>query len=173
MNEAEIATRVKDRFGTRVLDTYTFRDQWAVTIAPQDLRELLIFLRDDPELRCDWLMDIGGVDYLGYDDREWRFEVVYHVYSMPLNHRFRIKVAVPDETVHIPSICDLWAIANWEEREVFDMYGVRFDNHPNLRRILCHDEFIGHALRKDYPINRRQRLTRPSESVLCESSEIA
>ena len=116
-------------------------------------------------------MDVGGVDYLGYpddDDREWRFEVAYQLYSMKLNHRFRVKVGVPDDSVEVPSVWDLWAIANWEEREVYDMYGIRFAGHPNLRRILCHDEFVGHALRKDYPINKRQKLSQPSEIILCE-----
>ena len=129
------------------------------------------------------LIDVGGVDYLGFgeatgdaasdDDREWRFEVAYQMYSLPLNHRFRVKVAVRDESVEIPSVWDLWSIANWEEREVWDMFGVRFTNHPNLRRILCHDEFVGHALRKDYPINKRQKLSQPSENILCDTSELA
>jgi NADH-quinone oxidoreductase subunit C len=181
VNEADIATRVNERFGARILVNYAFRGQHAVTVAPETLRELLLFLRDDPELSFDWLMDIGGVDYLTYDDpnsveeneREWRFEVAYQMYSMARNHRFRVKVAVRDDSVEVPSVWDLWGVANWEEREVWDMYGVRFSGHPNLRRILCHDEFVGHALRKDYPINKRQKLSRPSEIILCEKVEWA
>jgi len=176
VTQTDILSRVKERFGARILAEYCFRDQAAVTVAPDTLRELLLFLRDDAALQFDWLMDVGGADYLGYpddDDREWRFEVVYQMYSMPLNHRFRVKVAVRDDSVQVPSVWDLWNIANWEEREVFDMYGIRFSGHPNLRRILCHDEFVGHALRKDYPINKRQKLSAPSEFILCEKSEYA
>ena len=176
MNESQVAEKVQARFGAKVLRTYEFRGQAAVTVAPADLRDVLLFLRDDPELQFEMLMDVGGVDYLGYDEddtREWRFEVVYQMYSAPLNHRFRVKVAVRDDSVTVPSVWDMWAIANWEEREVYDMYGVRFTGHPNLRRILCHDEFVGHALRKDYPINKRQKLSQPSENILCEKSEYA
>jgi NADH-quinone oxidoreductase subunit C len=180
VDQADILARVKERFGARVLVEYSFRGQSAVTVAPDTLREMLIFLRDDPALDFDWLMDVGGVDYLGYspagadpDDREWRYEVAYQMYSMKQNHRFRVKVAVRDESVEVPSVWDLWNIANWEEREVWDMYGIRFTGHPNLRRILCHDEFVGHALRKDYPINKRQKLSAPSEIILCEKSEYA
>lgn len=176
MNQTDILARVKEKFGSRVLSEYFFRDQAAVTIAPETLREMLVFLRDDTELDFDWLMDVGGVDYLGYgddDEREWRFEVAYQMYSMQKNHRFRVKVAVRDESVTVPSVWDLWAIANWEEREVWDMFGIKFTGHPNLRRILCHDEFVGHALRKDYPINKRQKLSAPSEIILCEKSEYA
>lgn len=173
MLEADIATRVNERFGSAILDTYHFRGQSAVTIRPQHLRELLTWLRDTPELGFEWLMDVGGVDYLGYDDRGWRFEVAYQLYSMKNNHRFRVKVAVESDAVTVPSVWDLWGTANWMEREVWDLYGIRFDGHPNLRRIMCHDEFVGHALRKDYPIQRRQKLTTPAESVLCERSELA
>ena len=173
MDEALISTRVNERFGSRILENYNFRGQYAVTVRPGDLRDVLLFLRDTPELGFEWLMDVAGVDYLGYDDREWRFEVVYQVYSMKNNHRFRVKVAVESDAVEVPSVWDLWGVANWMEREVYDMYGVRFSDHPNLRRILCHDEFVGHALRKDYPINRRQKLSRPSEKILCDRPEIA
>jgi NADH/F420H2 dehydrogenase subunit C len=176
MNQAEITTKLQERFGARILSTYAFRDQHAVTIEPGTLRELLAFLRDEPSLKMDFLMDVGGVDYLGYgdeDEREWRYEVVYQMYSLPLNHRFRVKVAVRDDSVEVPSVWDMWGIANWEEREVWDMYGIRFTGHPNLRRILCHDEFVGHALRKDYPINRRQKLSEPAVNILCARSELA
>lgn len=171
VTEAEVAARVQEHLAGRVLETYAFRGQHAVTIAPADLRGTLAFLRD--VLGFEWLIDVGGVDYQGYDEREWRFEVVYAMLSMQHNVRFRVKVAVPDESVTVPSVWDMWAIANWEEREVWDMYGISFDKHPNLRRILCHDEFVGHALRKDYPINRRQKLSAPSENILCATSDIA
>lgn len=173
MTESEVAARVNEKFQGSIVDNYNFRGQYAVTILPGTLRELLLWLRDTPGLEFDWLMDVGGVDYLGYDDREWRFEVVYQLYSLAHAHRFRVKVAVESDAVEVPTVWDLWGVANWMEREVWDMYGVRFTGHPNLRRILCHDEFVGHALRKDYPINRRQKLSRPSELLLCERSELA
>lgn len=173
MDEAEIAARVNEKFGSRIIENYSFRGQHAVTIRPDTLRELLVWLRDTPGLDFEWLMDVGGVDYLGYDDRAWRFEVVYQVFSFQHRHRFRVKVAVETDAVEVPSVWDLWGVANWMEREVWDMFGIRFSGHPNLRRILCHDEFVGHALRKDYPINRRQKLSRPTELVLCERSELA
>lgn len=176
MLERDIMARVHERFGARVLGTYEFRGQCAVTVKPADLREVLTWLRDDAALQLDWLMDLGGVDYLGYpddDDREWRFEVVYQLRSAQYGHRFRIKVAVPEAEPTVPSVWDLWGIANWMEREVWDLFGVRFEGHPNLRRIMCHDEFEGHALRKDYPINKRQRLSAPSETILCEKVEWA
>ncbi len=173
MKEAEIAARVNEKFGTRIVENYNFRGQYAVTIRPEDLVAVLTFLRDDPALACEWLLDIGGVDYLGYDEREWRFEVAYQMYSLSQNHRFRVKVAVADGSVAIPSVWTMWGVANWMEREVWDLYGITFTGHPNLRRILCHDEFVGHALRKDYPITKRQKLSRPSETILCEKSELA
>jgi NADH:ubiquinone oxidoreductase subunit C len=95
------------------------------------------------------------------------------MYSLDLNHRFRVKIAVQTETTMVPSIWDLWGVANWMEREVYDLFGVRFTDHPNLRRILCHDDFKGHALRKDYPINKRQQLSRPVENLLTDRPEWA
>lgn len=175
MKESEILARVVEHLGSNVLGTYEFRGQAAVIVAPGALRGLMAFLRDDPDLCFDMMVDLAGVDYLGYPDwdNEWRFEVVYQMYSLAKNHRFRVKVAVPDDSVEVPSIWDMWGLANWMEREVYDMYGVRFSGHPNLRRILCHDEFVGHALRKDYPINKRQKLTEPVENILCTKSEFA
>lgn len=175
MNQSEILTRVTERFGPRILHSAEFRGQAMVTVEPATLREILVWLRDQPELGFDMLMDVGGVDYLGYPDWEdpWRFEVAYQLYSLRLNHRFRVKVAVPEDAAVIPSVWDLWNVANWMEREVWDLYGIRFDGHPNLRRILTHDQFEGHALRKDYPINKRQKLSEPVENILCEKSEYA
>ena len=117
------------------------------------------FLRDDPELRFDMLTDLTCVDYLGETPR---FEMVYHLYSVAQNHRLRIKARVPEEPCEIDTLCPVWPSANWMEREVWDLYGVRFTGHPDLRRLLLYEEFQGHPLRKDYPKERRQPLVGPS-----------
>ncbi len=173
MDEASITEKVKEQFGDRILSSYEHAGQHAVTVAPADLRALLTWLRDTQDLDFNMLMDLGGVDYKGYDDRGWRFEVVYQLYSLAQNHRYRVKVAVTDDSVEVPTIWDLYRVANWMEREVWDMYGVRFSGHPNLRRILCHDDFEGHALRKDYPLNKRQQLSRPTEMLLLDDPDHA
>jgi NADH-quinone oxidoreductase subunit C len=103
------------------------------------------------------------VDYLAYPGREDapRFEVVYHLYSVAHNHRLRVKAGVDEDDPVVPSAVPLWPIANWFEREVWDMFGVRFTGHPDLRRLLLYEAFEGHPLRKDYPVNRRQPLIGP------------
>jgi NADH-quinone oxidoreductase subunit C len=133
-------------------------DEMAV-IARDRLLEALTLLRDHPELRFEMLTDLTVVDYLG---QRPRFEVIYQLYSLSKKHRVRIKVRL-DEAVDecwVPSATRLWHSANWAEREAWDLYGVRFEGHPDLRRILMYDEFIGHPLRKDYPQNARQPLIR-------------
>jgi NADH-quinone oxidoreductase subunit C len=109
------------------------------------------------------LMDLTAVDYLTYPGREDtpRFEVVYHLYSVPHNHRVRIKAGVEEDAPVVPTAVPLWPIANWLEREVWDMYGLRFAEHPDLRRLLLYEQFEGHPLRKDYPVTRRQPLIGP------------
>lgn len=189
MDQAEISSRLQERFGSRILQSGESCGQHFTTVRPEDLRDVLVFLRDDAATDFNMLMDVGGVDYLTYpnptdddeDDagerlyggRPWRFEVAYQLYSMAKNHRYRVKVAVKDDTVEVPTVWDLWRIANWMEREVFDLFGIRFAEHQNLRRIMCHEDFVGHALRKDYPINRRQTLTRPVEYLLTDDPEWA
>ncbi|MCB9744719.1 MAG: NADH-quinone oxidoreductase subunit C [Alphaproteobacteria bacterium] len=185
LEQADIAARIQAKFGARVLEHYAFRGQHALTIAPKDLREVLGWLRDEAELAFNVLMDVGGVDYLTWaesaeDDDEadalekaHRFEVVYQMFSTTKFHRIRIKVAVKDDSVEVPSVWDMWRSANWMEREVWDMYGVRFSGHPHLIRILNHQDFEGHPLRKDYPINKRQRLSRPIDWLLTEKQEWA
>ena len=87
--------------------------------------------------------------------------MVYHLYSLPHNHRLRLKVSVEEDDARVPSAVPLWPIANWFEREVWDMFGIRFDGHPDLRRLLMYEDFQGHPLRKDYPVNKRQPLIGP------------
>ena len=119
---------------------------------------LMRHLRDDDALRFDMLSDLCAVDYLGDTPR---FEVVYHLYSIDHNHRVRIKARVPEDPCQIDSVVEIWPAANWMEREVWDLYGIRFRNHPDLRRILLYEEFEGFPLRKDYPKERRQPLVGP------------
>ena len=128
------------------------------------LAAALATCRDAGSLRFDMLMDLTAVDYSKFPGREDgpRFEVVYHLYSLAHNHRLRVKVQVDEDDAVVPSAEPLWPIANWFEREVWDMFGIRFDGHPDLRRLLMYEEFVGHPLRKDYPINRRQPLIGPA-----------
>lgn len=128
----------------------------AVVLVPRDaIAAALRTLRDDPGLQFTQLMDLTAVDYLG---RTPRFEVVYQLLSFPLRHRVRLKVALPEDDATIPSAVPVWKSANWAEREVYDMFGIRFTGHPDLRRILMYAEFEGHPLRKDYVLDRRQPL---------------
>ncbi len=122
------------------------------------LAEVMRLARDDDALDFEMLTDVTAVDYLG---EEPRFELVYHLYSVAKNHRLRVKARVSEDAPEIDSLVDLWGSANWMEREVFDLYGIRFQGHPDLRRILLYDEFEGHPLRKDYPKERRQPLVGP------------
>jgi NADH-quinone oxidoreductase subunit C len=158
-----ILARIVERFGGGVLDTHAYRGDHTAIVDRSTVEGALALCRDDAALRFDMLMDLSAVDYLRYPGREDgpRFEVVYHLYSVEHNHRVRIKVPVEQDDAWVPTASRLWPIANWLEREVWDMYGIRFEGHPDLRRLLMYEEFVGHPLRKDYPINRRQPLIGP------------
>jgi NADH-quinone oxidoreductase subunit C len=124
------------------------RDAW-VTIAT--------FLRDDPATKMEMFIDLTAVDRFS---TEPRFDVVLHVYSVSLKQRVRLYAGVPEDDPTVETLCGVWAGANWFEREAYDLYGVRFRGHPDLRRILMYPEFVGHPLRKDYPKEKRQPLVR-------------
>jgi len=163
MTGAEIRQKVREKFPAAILSEHDFRGDDTLVLDRGVLHHVLGFLRDEPTLRFNLLVDICGVDYLG---REPRFEIVYHLYSVPFNSRLRLRFGVPEEDMVIPSVVDLWVAADWFEREAFDMFGFKFLHHPNLRRILTHEAFVGHPLRKDYPVNRRQGLHPPTEDLL-------
>jgi NADH-quinone oxidoreductase subunit C len=129
-----------------------------IVVVPAALPRVMEFLKNDPRTLFDVLVDITAVDYAG---REPRFEVVYHLLSYSFHHRIRIKVRVPGMKPAVPSICAFWGSANWLEREVWDMFGIEFVGHPELKRILLYPEFEGHPLRKDYPVRKRQPLVGP------------
>jgi len=131
------------------------RGQAVVTAAADVAVDALRTLRDDPELRFDLLADVTAVDYLG---RSPRWEVVYELRSVAHGHRLRVKVPVDGDDPVVPTATGVWKSANWAEREAYDMFGIRFAGHPDLRRILMYPEFQGHPLRKDYPLNQRWSL---------------
>lgn len=110
----------------------------------------------------DLLLDIAGIDRLKLDHVE-RFELVYNLYSIAKDLRLRVRIHVPEDDMNVPSVTDIWQAANWAEREAYDMFGFNFGGHPNLVRILCHREFQGHALRKDYPVMKGQWATGTSD----------
>jgi NADH-quinone oxidoreductase subunit C len=129
------------------LVTYWVGD-WSVIVGKHDLLRVLAWLRDDPSARFDFCSDLTANDWL---PREPRFDVIYCLYSTGLRHRVRVKVRLPDGEA-IPSATGVWPAANWLEREVFDMFGIRFEGHPDLRRILMPEDWQGHPQRKDYPL---------------------
>lgn len=121
-----------------------------------ELLEVCTMLRDHPELKFEQLMDLCGVDYLEYGEGTWsglRFAVVYHFLSISLNQRVRLRVFAPDEDFPVlATVTHIWPGANWFEREAFDLYGIMFEGHPDLRRLLTDYGFVGHPFRKDFPM---------------------
>jgi NADH-quinone oxidoreductase subunit C len=149
---------LKEQFGAAILETHSdFGDDTAVVEASR-WKEIARFLRDDPAMAFDMPVDLCGVDY---PDRLPRFEVVLHLYSVSKRHRLRLKARVGDEEAdgaEIDTLADIWIGVNWYERETFDLMGITFRGHPDLRRILMYPEFEGHPLRKDYPAQKTQPL---------------
>ncbi len=142
---------LKDKFPAEVLATHAFRGDETAVIQKDSLAAVAAFLKGD--LGFDFLMDLTAVDH---SPREPRFELVCHFYSSKHNYRLRLKCALDSENPAAASLTPLWAGANWFEREAYDMFGIKFEGHPDLRRILMYDGFEGHPLRKDYPLKKRQ-----------------
>jgi NADH-quinone oxidoreductase subunit C len=156
--EHPLVARLRGGVANAVVAAHAFRGDATAIVSRDKLLEVCRFLSDDAQLRFDMLVDVTAVDYLG---RTPRFEVVYHLYSVPLNHRIRIKVALEESDPRLPSLVPVWVGANWLERETWDLYGIVFEGHPDLRRIYLYEEFEGHPLRKDYPKEKRQPLIGP------------
>jgi NADH-quinone oxidoreductase subunit C len=182
---------VTNRFPDAVSASHAYRGDQTVVVRPEFLLPIARFLKEDPDLQMNLLVDVTAVDYSTFgkspapaffassgiavrpssqipDEDPWpgppakaRFAVVYHFYSIDHKHRLRLVVPVEETEAELDSLTPLWAGADWLEREVWDMYGIRFRGHPNLKRILMYKEFEGHPLRKDYPVNKRQPLIGP------------
>ncbi|MGH8282833.1 MAG: NADH-quinone oxidoreductase subunit C [Gammaproteobacteria bacterium] len=175
-----LAGHVESRFSEAVKRVLSTVDQLSYEVTAVKLREVCRVLRDEEPFHFEQLMDIAGVDYLGYGDDQWRtqsatttgfsrgvnrkplqaskceqrrFAVVYQLLSLRHNQRLRLRVFCPDEPPMLDSVTDIWASANWFEREAFDLFGILFSDHPDLRRILTDYGFIGHPFRKDFPLS--------------------
>lgn len=149
---------LRGKFGEAVLETHSQHGDDTAVVDARRWREICRFLREDPQMDMNLIVDLCGVDY---PDREPRFEVVLHLYSIPWRHRLRLKARVGDADgggAEIDSVTDVWPGANWYERETYDLMGVTFRSHPDLRRILMYPEFVGHPLRKDYAASETQPL---------------
>ena len=145
------------RFKDEVIREDKFRGDVSFYVKPDALYPICEALFDDTSLDVKYLADVTSVDWLGHEEeKSGRFEVVYNLYSYSHTYRFFIKVRLDGETPHIRSLVDLWAGANWMEREVFDMMGIIFDGHPDLTKILTADDLDGHPLRKDFPLTWEQ-----------------
>ncbi|MGH7928605.1 MAG: NADH-quinone oxidoreductase subunit C [Candidatus Binatia bacterium] len=147
---------IKEKLGTKVLAVAQAQGDDVVLLDPVDLRESFRILKEDPVLGFNFLSDITAVDY--WNKKEPRFELVYQLLSLPQKRRLRIRVPVSESEAAVQSLTSLWPGANFLEREVWDLFGIRFNGHPDLRRVLLYDEFQGHPLRKDYPVNLWQPL---------------
>ncbi len=188
MNAAALIQAVKDRFPAAY---HSYRGDATVILDRKFLLKAARTLKDDPVFRMNFLVDITAVDFLTFghkpvpaffsssgvnvapaqelpDPDPWpglpataRFVVVYHFFSLAHKHRLRLEIPVEEQDAEVDSVTSLWAGADWLEREVWDMFGIRFRGHPNLKRILMYEEFTGHPLRKDYPVKKRQPLIGP------------
>lgn len=161
MENKSLAEAIKHKFPNIVIETLDLKGTPCVVIKKEGIRGLAASLKNDAEFQFNVLMDLSAVDYLFWEEKEFRFEVVYNLFSISKNQRLFIKAQLSEADPSIDSVSSLWPSANWFEREVWDMFGLHFQGHPNLKRILMYEEFKGHPLRKDYPYNQRQPLVGP------------
>jgi len=144
-------------FGNLLQSMVADRGELTIVVAPEHLRDVMMSLRDSAELKFESLIDVCGVDYSTYGGDTWdgkRFAAVYHLLSLAHNRRLRVRAFAADDGFPVlPSVQDIWPVANWFEREAFDLYGIVFDGHPDLRRLLTDYGFVGHPFRKDFPLS--------------------
>ena len=153
----ELAAALPEALGDMFTSVTIALGEVTAVVPASHLPEVMRRLRDKPVLRFESLIDVCGVDYSTYGDGAWtglRFAAVYHLLSLSHNHRLRVRVfAADDDFPVLPSMVDVWPAANWFEREAFDLYGIVFDGHPDLRRLLTDYGFVGHPFRKDFPLS--------------------
>ncbi|MDR2550989.1 MAG: NADH-quinone oxidoreductase subunit C [Desulfobulbus sp.] len=157
MESMAIADRLRAEFPDEILHSYLNQGQAAAVVRPGRIVDILRWLRTTETIRMDHLRALCGVDNARRREPGLsRFEVVYNLYSIPLRHEIRVRAEVGDKDPAIDSVVELWPGANWLERETFDLFGIHFNNHPDLRRVLLPDDWVGHPLRKDYPLKGKE-----------------
>lgn len=196
----QIAQQLSERFPNQILQSTLALDELTLDVKNENFQEFCLALRDDAAFAFEQLIDVCGVDYLHYGLSEWettsatstgfergvildkktvnwtkpRFAVVYHLLSLKHNWRLRLRVFADGEPLQVPSVVSIWAAANWFEREAFDLFGIWFDGHPDLRRILTDYGFVGHPFRKDFPLigNVEMRYDATQKRVIYEPVSI-
>jgi NADH-quinone oxidoreductase subunit C len=144
-----IVQKLSAHFPSSVEHVNEYKGELTLIVRKQDIVPVCLLLRDEPELGFTSLRDLCGADYHRPDGR---FEVIYNLYALATKFRLRLKVRVEENDLHVPSVCGVWKAANWAEREAYDMYGILFDGHPDLRRMYLPEEFEYYPLRKDFPL---------------------
>jgi len=153
----KVLDALKSKFGDAIERSETFNGDEVATVRRDKLVEIATFLKNDPATKFEQGMFVTAIDRLG---DEPRFEVCFQLRSLTHRHRIRLKVRVTEADPKVPTLSGLWPCFDWQERETYDMYGIIFDGHPDLRRIYLYEEFVGYPLRKDYPKEKRQPLVR-------------
>jgi NADH-quinone oxidoreductase subunit C/D len=162
---------LKEALGERLRRVEEFRGDLALTVDRRAWVEAATLLRNHPELDYKLFLDLCGADYLDKDDHDDRYEAVLHAYSVSKKHHVRLKATLPEADATIDTLTGVYKGANWFEREAWDLYGITFKGHPNLARILTHEAFVGHPMRKDYPTAQRHVLKQPKEWLLKQPPE--
>jgi NADH-quinone oxidoreductase subunit C len=144
-----VTQKLQARFAHEIVSINEYVGELTVVVKKHHVDKICAFLKEEPELAFDSLRDVCGADYYRPDER---FEVIYNIYSLKNNFRLRVKVRVEEGDPHVPTVTGVWRAANWHERETFDMYGIIFDGHPDLRRMYMPEEFEYYPLRKDFPL---------------------
>jgi len=153
-----VLDKVLRKFPDDIIDSHNRLGNETVIIKKEALLKVCAFIKENRQLKMDMLVDLTCVDY---PEEAERFMMVYHFYSTENKYRLRVKAPVEEEDPYIDSLTGMWLNSNWPEREVYDMFGVKFNEHPNLKRLLMYESFEGHPLRKDYAITKRQPLVGP------------
>jgi NADH-quinone oxidoreductase subunit C len=150
-HEHPAVIKLQEKFPLAIISIEQFRGDTTILIEKEHLLEVMQFLRNEPSLHYDHLSSINAVDYLDLSRKE-RYGITYNLLSYKYNNRVAIKILLPEESPTIESMCSIWKTADWQEREIYDLLGIMFNNHPNLERIFLPDTYKGHPLRKDYPL---------------------
>lgn len=162
MPDAGLLAKLEAAFPGKIAESGTSHGIETCILYRDDAPAIFTALHDNPEFAFNLLSDLTAVDFLG---QEPRFEIVYELYSITVNHRLQVKIRVAEDDAWVHTVSSVWKSGNWLEREVWDMFGIKFAGHPDLRRILMYEEFRGYPLRKDYPVAKRQPLVEERDPI--------